>query len=201
MFIHGPFMTTATGYSLLELTFALGLTTTLSGVAIPQMLAGIDDYRTAGAVRYMSTRIGRVRMEALARSANVALRFSTTPAGFSYTAYVDGNGDGVKTHDISQSIDWALGPPERLSDNFSGIDFGTLPGLPAVDSGSSPPGTDPIKLGSSNLLSFSPLGTSSTGSLYIRGRGTAQYVIRVMGETGRVHVLRFSARTRQWKPL
>jgi hypothetical protein len=45
------------------------------------------------------------------------------------------------------------------------------------------------------------MGTSSTGSLYIRGRGTAQYVIRVMGETGRVHVLKFNARTRQWKPL
>jgi hypothetical protein len=194
-------MALAAGYSLLEMTFALGLTTTLGGIAIPQMLAGIDDYRTAGAVRYMSTRIGRVRMEALARSANVALRFSTTPAGFSYTTYVDGNGDGVKTHDISQSIDWALGLPEHLSDNFAGIDFGTLPGLPAVDSSSSPPGTDPIKLGSSNMLSFSPMGTSSTGSLYIRGRGTAQYVIRVMGETGRVHVLRFNTRTRQWKPL
>ena len=194
-------MALANGYSLVELTFALGLVTTLSGIAIPQMLAGIDDYRTAGAVRYMSTRIGRVRMEALARSANVALRFSAIPSGFSYTTYVDGNGDGVKTHDIGLSIDWPLSPAERLSDNFAGIDFGVLPGLPPVDSGSAPPGTDPIKLGMSNLLSFSPMGTSSTGSLYIRGRGTAQYVIRVMGETGRVHVLKFNARTRQWKPL
>jgi Type II transport protein GspH len=194
-------MTMSTGYSLVELTFALGLATTLSGVAIPSVLNGIDDYRTAGAVRYMATRIGRVRTEALARSANVALRFSTTPAGVSYTTYVDGNGNGVKTLEIGQSIDWALGPAEHLSDNFTGVDFGVLPGLPPVDSGSAPPGTDPIKLGASNLLSFSPMGTSSTGSLYVLGRGTAQYVIRVMGATGRVHVLMFNVRTRQWKPL
>jgi hypothetical protein len=139
-------------------------------------------------------------MEALADRRTSRCDFPI-PAGFSYTTYVDGNGDGVKTHDIGLSIDWPLSPAERLSDNFAGIDFGVLPGLPPVDSGSAPPGTDPIKLGTSNLLSFSPMGTSSTGSLYIRGRGTAQYVIRVMGETGRVHVLKFNARTRQWKPL
>jgi type II secretory pathway pseudopilin PulG len=187
------------GYSLVELTFAVGVITTLAGVAAPQFLAGLDDYRTAGAVRYLTTRIQRARMEAVARSANVALQITQTAAGFTFASYVDGNGDGVRTKDIRSSVDRPLGPPERLSDNFSGVDFGVLPGLPPVDSGSTAPGADPIKLGTSNLLSFSAIGTSSTGSLYVRGRGNAQYVVRVMGETGRVHVLKFDARTRQWR--
>ena len=91
-------------------------------------------------------------------------------AGYSFGVYVDGNGDGVRTPDITMSIDRPLGAVERLPDNFAGVDFGLLPGLPPVDAGSPAPGTDPIKLGASNLLSYSATGTSSSGSLYIRGR-------------------------------
>ena len=32
---------------------------------------------------------------------------------------------------------------ERLSDQFPGVEFGTVPNLPAVDSSSPPPGADP----------------------------------------------------------
>ena len=77
--------------------------------------------------------------------------------------------------------------------------FGVLPGLPPVDAGGAPPGTDPIKLGAGSLLTFSAQGTSSSGSVYIRGQRTAQYVIRVFGETGKVRILKYDARNRQWR--
>ena len=194
-------MTAGNGYSIVELLFTMSLTMTLGGMAIPPLLTSLDDYRTAGAARYMATRVQRTRMEAISRSANVAMQFSQTKTGFSYGMYVDGNGDGVRTEDIKKTIDRPLGAIERLPDNFPDVDFGVLPGLPPVQSGGSPPGTDPIKLGTSNLLSFSALGTSSSGSVYIRGRGMAQYAIRVFGETGRVRVFKFDARLRQWKSL
>jgi type II secretory pathway pseudopilin PulG len=189
-----------TGYSLIELLFVISAAAAVTGIAIPPLLTALDDYRTAGAVRYISTRIQRTRMEALTRSTNVALRFVQAGAGFSYSTYIDGNGDGVRTQDITDGIDRPLGPVERLPDQFSGVDFSVLPGLPSVDAGTPPPGTDPIRLGSSNLLSYSPAGTSSSGSVYICGRSKAQYVIRVLGDTGRTRVLRFDPRTRQWKP-
>ena len=189
-----------TGYSLIELLFVMSATATASGIAIPPLLTALDEYRTAGAVRYISTRMQRTRMEAVKRSANVAMQFVQVGVGFSYGTYIDGNGDGVRTEDIKNGIDRPLGTIERVPDNFSGVDFGVLPGLPAVESGTPPPGTDPIRLGSSNLLSYSPTGSSSSGSVYIVGRSKAQYVIRVMGDTGRTRVLRFDARTRQWKP-
>ena len=121
--------------------------------------------------------------------------------GYSYATYVDGNGDGVRTADISNAVDRPLGAVEQLGDVFPGVDFGALPGLPSVDPGGTPPGSDPIRLGASDILSFSAMGTSSSGSVYIRGRGAAQYVIRVFGETGRTRILRFDVSTRQWKPL
>jgi type II secretory pathway pseudopilin PulG len=188
------------GYSLIELLFVMSAAATASGIAIPPLLTALDDYRTAGAVRYLTTRIQRTRLEAISRSTNAAMQFVQVGTGFSYGTYIDGNGDGVRTLDIRNGIDRPLGAIERIPDNFTGVDFGVLPGLPAVDSGTAPPGADPIKLGSSNLLSYSPTGTSSSGSVYIRGRKTAQYVIRILGDTGRTRVLKFDARSRQWKP-
>ena len=121
--------------------------------------------------------------------------------GITYGTYVDGNGDGVRASDIKKGTDRRLGAIERLPDNYAGVDFGLLPGLPPVDPGSPAPGTDPIKLGSGNLLSYSAIGTSSAGSLYIRGRSKAQYTIRILGDTGRVRVLKFDPRSRRWKGL
>ena len=139
-------------------------------------------------------------MEAVTRSMNVGMRFVHSGAGYSYRAYIDGNRDGVRTQDIAMLIDKPLGAVERLPDNFSGVDFGLLPGLPAVEPGEPAPGADPIKLGTSNILSYAATGTSSSGSLYIRGRRGAQYVIRVLGDTGRIRVLKFDPPSQKWRP-
>ena len=188
------------GYSLIELACAMAIAGALSGLALPGLLANIDDLRAIGAARYLTTRLQRARTEAVARSSDVALQFISTAGGYAYGVYVDGNGNGVRTAEIQQGIDRELVPPERLPALFSGVDFGVLPGLPAVDSGGTPPGTDPIKLGASNILTFSPIGTASSGSLYILGRRGAQYVVRVSGETGRTRVLKFDPAAGRWNP-
>src|SRR6476646_9991013 len=122
-----------TGFSLIELLFVMSATVTAGGIAIPPLLRALDDYRTAGAVRYISTRIQRTRMEAVTRSTNVAMQFVQAGTGFSYRTFVDGNGEGVRTQDIKNGIDYPLGPSERIPDNFSEVDFSLLPGLPAVE--------------------------------------------------------------------
>ena len=71
---------------------------------------------------------------------------------------------------------------QRLSDEFPGVDFGVLPGLHPVDPSGPAPGRDPIRFGSRHMVTFTAHGTSTPGSLYIRGRDSAQYVIRVFGE-------------------
>jgi hypothetical protein len=188
-----------TGSSLIELLFVVSTAATASGIAIPPLLTALDDYRTAGAVRYISTRIQRTRMEAVSRSTNAAMQFVQVGTGYSFGVYLDGNGDGVRTADIKSGIDRALGAIERLPDNYAGVDFGLLPRLPPVDPGSPAPGTDPIKLGATNLLSYSSIGTSSAGSVYVRGRGKVQYVVRILGDTGRTRILKFDSYSRKWK--
>lgn len=187
------------GYSLIELLATLGLLLIVSAVAVPQILAALDDFRTYGAARYMSSRLHQARMEAVVRTSNAAIRFS--PVTGSYAVFLDGNRNGVRNADIQRGIDREIHQPERLPDHFPGVDFGAVPNLPSVDPASPPPGEDPIRFGSTNMVAFSALGTSTPGSLYIRGRRDAQYVVRVFGQTGKIRVLKFNPRTRQWKPL
>src|SRR3954451_7375840 len=100
---------------------------TMSAAAVPQLLTGLDDARTAGAAQYVSARFQRARMEAVLRSASVAVVFAQDADGYTYAAYVDGNGNGVLARDMQRGIDRRLGAVERLSEQFSGVDFGVLP--------------------------------------------------------------------------
>jgi Tfp pilus assembly protein FimT len=192
---------TCHGYSAIEVLFATALTLVVAGMAVPQMLASVDDTRTVGAARYLAGRLQHARMEAIGRSAVVAVRFTTDASGCAFAVYVDGNGNGVLATDIQRGIDWLEMRPEHLSDKFQSVTIGVLPDVPAVDAGSAAPNGDPLKLGASNAVSFSPQGTSSSGSVYLLGRSKSQYVVRIFGETGKTRVLRYDAAARQWKPV
>jgi hypothetical protein len=189
------------GYSVLELIFVTATIVTIGGTSMPQLFASVDDYRAAGAARYISGRLQRARMDAVTRSADVGLLVTQTARGYSYAVYVDGNRNGLRSADIQKGTDRQLMAPECLADQFAGVDFGAVPGLPSVDAGGTPPGTDPIRLGSSNIATFTAAGTSSSGSVYIRSRRDAQYVVRIYGQTGKTRVLKFDRRTRRWNPL
>jgi hypothetical protein len=170
-------------------------------VAVPQSIAGLDDFRALGAARYISARLQRARMEAVMRSADVAMEFSATSQGYSYAVFLDGNRNGVRAHDIHTGVDRAIGAPERLADQFGGVDFGAIPGLPAIDAGGTAPGDDPIRLGASSFATFTARGTSSSGTLYIRSRRNAQYAVRIFGDTGKTRLLKFDTTTRRWRPV
>ena len=102
------------GYSLMELMFATGIGVTMSAVAVPQYFAAIDDFRAAGATRYISSRLQRARMEAVVRSTEVAMQFAETIGGYGYAVYRDGNRNGVLTRDIQDGIDRLIAPIEQL---------------------------------------------------------------------------------------
>lgn len=189
----------ALGFTGLEVLFAVALLATLSSISVPPVIRALDDYRAAGAARYVASRLQRLRMEAILRSNEVGMKFSGTAGSYTFVTYVDGNGNGILTSDITAGVDRPIAAAERLGDNFSGVDFGTIPGLPAVDSGSSPPGSDPIRLGSSDIASFNASGSSSSGSLYIKSR-SRQYVVRLYGDTGKTRVLMFDENSRRWVP-
>jgi hypothetical protein len=192
---------TASGYSLTELAVTVGVVATVAAIAVPAVDAGLDEARTAGAARYLSARLVDARMEAIQRSTEVAMRFTSTGRGYIFAVYADSNHNGVLARDVQDSIDRPIRGEERLSDNFRNVEFGTLPGLPAIDAGGTPPGNDPVRCGTGNSLSFGPLGTSSSGTVYVLGRSRSQYAIRVFGGSAKIRVYRFDWRSGRWNPL
>ena len=188
-------------FSVLEIVFALGVAATVAGFAVPQLQTTIDDARAVGAARYMSAELQRARMNAVRRNTSCALRFVESGGTYWFTEFADGNRNGVLASDIRSGIDVPIGPANTLSMHFSGIEFGARPGLPAVDAGGTAPGADPIRLGAGDMAVFTPDGTATAGTLYIRGAGERQYAVRVLGETGRTRVLRFDARRFIWVAL
>jgi len=187
-------------FSFIELMLVLGTAATVSAVAVPETLTMVDDNRAAAAARYVSTRLLQTRMEAVSRNVSTAVRFTRYPDHYDFAAYVDGNRNGVLSKDIQSGVDRIYQWPDRLGDHFPGVDFGAIPDLPAVDPGGSPPGSDPIRLGSGDMVVFSATGTATAGSLYLRGRRDTQYVVRVYGETGKTRILKFNAGKGQWIP-
>lgn len=184
-----------------ELAVTIGLVVTATATTLPAIDAGVDDARVAGAARYLSSRLVEARMDAVQRSHHVAMRFADAAAQYAFAIYEDGNGNGVRRQDIERGIDRAIRGPERLSDNFRNVEFGTHPLLPPIEAGDAPPGADPIRLGTGNSVSFNPLGMATSGTVYLTGRSHAQYAVRVFGITGKIRVYRYDWRAGKWTAL
>jgi len=186
-------------FSLIELMLALGLGSILVAITAWHLTAGVERYRAQGAVRYLAARLQAAREESVARGVFVAVRFEGTGSSLRFTTYADGSRNGVSTQEITDGIDRMLGASGDLS-GFSGVEFGVEPGQVGPD-GIVLTSGDPIRFGTSRMASFSPQGTSSSGSVYIRSRRGGEYVVRVFGDTAKIQPLRFDRRRGQWVPL
>lgn len=185
------------GYSLLEVLMAMTIMVIVGGAALPLAHASVDRTRAAGAARYVAGRMAMARFEAVRRSAHVALRFVQQPDGYWMQMFVDGNRNGVLTSDIAKGVDIPITAREQLAQHFSGVQFGIHPGVTGITPG--PFNTaDPIQIGSSTLLSFSPNGSSSSGTVFLHGLRGNQFAVRILGATGRTRVLEFNFGAGAW---
>ena len=186
------------GYSLLEVLLAATIMVIIGGAAIPLAQTGADRSRVAGAAGYLAGRMAVARFEAVKRSACVALRFVEQADGYWMQMYVDGNRNGVLSIDIASGADWPMGTGERLDYHFPGVELGVHPNVTGIDPGPFS-ATDPVQIGSSTLLSFSPTGSSTSGTIFIRGRRGHQFAVRVLGATGRTRILEFLVGAGTWQ--
>jgi prepilin-type N-terminal cleavage/methylation domain-containing protein len=176
------------GFTLIEIIFAIGLWAVIAGIAVPQILVAVDRQKAWAAARFLAARMAMARSYAVTRSAYVALRFTPLGDDVMFQMFVDGNRNGVRTLDIGSRVDLAIGVSVRLSELFPGVVIGI----------STDVGTDPVRIGSTNLLSFSPLGTATPGTIYVRSRDGLQLAVKIAGATGRTRLLRYVPRTREW---
>jgi hypothetical protein len=173
--------------------FALSILVIGAAIAVPQMLSCVARIRAVTAARYLAQQCGVARFRAVGRGSTVALRFTRQDEDYDAQAFADGNSNGVRTADINAGIDRPVSAPERLSVLFPGVRIAIDPTLGLGD--------DPIRLSGTDLLSFTPLGTATAGTIYVLGADGMQLAVRVLGVTGRARVLRYQRSTATWDPL
>lgn len=161
----------------------------MAAAAVPVSLHAVERSRAWGAARYLAGKASAARVQAVRRATNVALRFEDAAGGVTFSIVADGNRNGVRTRDVETGVDPVIDPPARLGDLFPGV---------AIAIGDEAGGGDPVRFGSSGLLSFTPLGTSSSGTVYVRGRDGSQFALKVLGATGRARVLQYRPDSGQW---
>ena len=187
------------GFSLLEVLVAISVMVIVAGAAIPFAHNSVDRSKTSAAASYVAGRMAMARFEAVKRSAFIAIRFVENGGGHWLRTYVDGNANGVLSRDIASNIDQPITSDERLDYHFAGVAFGIQPNLTPLDPGQPLDPGDPIQIGASTLLSFNPNGSSTSGTIFIRGQGANQFAVRILGATGRTRVFEFDFRSRRWR--
>ncbi len=189
----------ARGTSTIEQLVVLALIALVFGMSLPATKRSIEHGRLRGAAFYLASRVAQLRMQAVHRGANVALRFDATDP-YVFQAFMDGDGDGVRSADIVSGRDSAIDrQAEAIPERFEGVRFGFVPGCPLSDGSAVPQDADPVRIGSSRFLVFAPSGTATSGTLYLRGQLDIGYAVVILGATGRTRLLACTASRGKWE--
>jgi len=189
------------GASVLELLVVVLLVGMATLVAAPSVAHLRSEARCAAGARVLAGVLQGERWASVALRKHRGVYFERDVEGWRYRIVEDGNRNGLRSAEIDRGVDRTVSGPRRLEHDVEGVRVGIPPtGVPEVPPGAATlaPGDDPVRFGRSDLVSFSPLGRSSSGTVYLTdGAGTA-YAVVLFGPTVRVRVWRWDARAGRW---
>ena len=186
-------------YTLLELMIVVLLMTIVAGLSIPRGWDLAKEYRLRGAAYYFRGLIRQVRSEAAAKGRYTAIVFDEVEREPVLSLYIDGNSNGVRRADIRSGVDRRIRDYWRLSDYFSGVRYGSPPSTAGTACAREQPSFPPLRFGRGRILSFSPIGTSTSGTLFLSNEQGFIYAVIVLGTSGRVRLARY--RAGRWEHL
>lgn len=192
--------TDSRGVAFVDVLVATGLILIMTAVAVPVIGGTLAREHVIVGTQYLAAHVQRARLESLKRATAVAVRLEVLDGRTAVQLFVDGNGNGVLQRDIDQRTDPALTGVEWLDHHARGVSLRiNQPIADVTGAVGLVAGDDPLRIGNSSLVSFSPLGGSTGGTLYVAAPRGPQMAIRIFGATGRVRVLTFDAQARQWR--
>lgn len=184
----------------LVITTLLGLAVL---VAVPAMATMTSRARTAAGARQLAVHLHGLRWKSVTRGLVCGMAFARDAAGWYWLEVEDGNGNGLRRAEVRDGTDRVVSGPHRLEHMVSQVRLGFPAGgpYPAI-----PPRRgrianldDPVQFGQSDLIAFSPLGSASSGTLYISDGREGLFAIVLFGRTARIRVWRYVFRSNQWR--
>jgi prepilin-type N-terminal cleavage/methylation domain-containing protein len=177
------------GFSLVEALVAVAIVLVMAATAFPVFRAHFADAHLVGAGQQFKSQFRLACSAAVRSGVYTAIRFERRDDGTVwYAVYQDGDDDGVRSADISSGRDRLVSGPFPLSGGAPGVSVAINPGIPALPPERGLLSGDPVRFGSSDILSFSPLGTATPGTFYLAG-DAGQAAVRVTGGSARVRLM------------
>lgn len=199
---RGPGPLSSRGITSYELLVALGV----GSAILVTVAAGAFQLRAALSVRSAAREVHvaflRARSEAIVRGRMVGIKFRKNGDRHEWALFRDGNGNGIRSAEIASGVDRPLGLAFPWSRND--VAPGILTGAPVPDPGA--PGRflsrpeDPIRFNLSDICSFSPVGESTPGSIYLWDGHDRMAVVRIFGRSAKVRSLYHRRGERGWSP-
>jgi len=192
------------GFQLVELLVVMAVVGVGLLVAVPPLVRAAGGIEVRLAAGEVVTAFREARAVAIREQLRVGVKFRTGADGaVSWTLHRDGDGDGVRSDDIAEGTDPAVGPPRRLAHFGRAVRLGFPPGRPPRDPGDPRRRLDrlddPVRFNRSDIASFSPVDGATPGSVYITDGGGHLAAVRVLSRTGRVRVLAYRTDTEVWR--
>jgi hypothetical protein len=195
-----PVGASCAGASIVQALLTLTVLATVAALAAP----GVAGLQASVAIRSAAGEVGvalfRARSLAISSGRNVGVKFRRNGDRWEWTVYADGNGNGVRTIDIDRGID-------RPIASFTWPRNDVLPGIlgPNVPDPGQPGSflanpSDPIRFNASDICSFSPVGESTPGSVYLWDGHDRMAVVRVFGRSAKLRTLYYRRGDSGWKP-
>ncbi len=185
-----------------EMLVVLALTAIALAVALPAAANLRADGRCAAGARYMVGTFRKLRSQSVALRKHRGVYFFRQNGGWVFSTVEDGNGNGLRTAEVRSGTDPVLEGPIRLEDMLGTV----RPGFPFAAVRQLPPRSgfladldDPVKFGRSDIISFSPLGRSSSGTLYLTDGVDRLYAVVLYGPSTRMRVWRYRRSDRRWE--
>ncbi|MDH3785422.1 MAG: hypothetical protein OEV00_08870 [Acidobacteriota bacterium] len=189
------------GLGLVELLAVLAMLGVVAMVAFPGLGRLKRSAEIAAASRELATTLESLRWISTTERRYVGLWFDHADARWSWWRVADGNGNGLRVREIADGSDLTVSGPHDWRRNGNR----TLIGLPPMRVRRIPPGRgwmpvprDPIRFGQSDLVSFAPDGSSSSGTVFLTDGRQEVAAVVLYGGTGRVRVWRWNLRKEVW---
>jgi len=187
------------GFTLIDLLTVVVIIGTLVVVVVP----AFAEMRRRMALRAASSELRTVfhhaRMRAISRGRNCGLKFASSGGEWQFAIYDDGDGDGIRNDDIAKGIDRMAAPPRVVLRESGIVTIGLLgENIKDPDGDPLPPTKGPVHFNSSTICSFSPMGESTPGSVYITDRNHGLWCVRVYGASAKIRTLRYDRDAKRW---